>query len=223
MESRFKAMVFDMDGTLLNSMWYWRTMWREYIEAHGLPVPEELKDAVLSGCGRACELIARDTGLDRRAIYHGMLEEMLARHYREDVNPKPFAAEVLDRFRREGFAVAVATATPRHLAEPALARHGLLEKLDSVTDTEEMASAKGDGQFFLNVAGRLGVKPSECVMFEDAVYAIRAAKQAGMAVVAIDEPISAPDREEIHALADRYIMGWDEMLRIPVEAIAGNQ
>ncbi|MBQ8954741.1 MAG: HAD family phosphatase [Clostridia bacterium] len=211
MQSRYKAMVFDMDGTLLDSMFYWRTMWREYVEEHGLLMPEELKDKVIYGCGKACDLIARDNNLDRPALYTAMLEEMLARHYRTDVTPKPFVGDALKKLRAEGYPLVVATATPRHLAEPALARHGLLECVDFVTDVVEMGAQKNTPDFFLNVAKRLDLAPNECVMFEDAVYAIRSAKAAGMTVCAIDEPISYPDKEEITALADRYIASWREI------------
>ena len=211
MPSKYRAMIFDMDGTLLDSMFYWRTIWREYIEAHNLVMPEELKDKVLYGCGKSCALIARDNAMDKQALYRGMLEEMLGKHYREDVQPKPLAGDVLAKLKGEGYIVAVATATPRHLAEPALARHGLLEHVDLVTDVDEMGAQKSAPEFFLNVAKRLGVKPEECVMFEDAVYAMRSAKAAGMTVYAIDDPISWPDRTEIKALADRYLLHWGEL------------
>ena len=211
MGSRYKAMFFDMDGTLLDSMWYWRTMWREYVEEHGLIMPEELKDKVLFGCGKSCALIARDNGLDKGALYRAMLEEMLARHYRRDVEPKPFAAEALKRLRAAGFVLAVATATPRHLAEPALNRHGLLSLVDFVTDTAEMGAEKSSPDYFLNLAARVNVAPEECVMFEDAVYAMRSARAAGMTVCAVDEPISYPDKAEILTLADHYILGWQEI------------
>ena len=211
MGSRYKAMVFDMDGTLLNSMIFWRTMWREYLDEHDLPVPAELRDKTVYGCGKACDLIARDNGLDRDAVYREMLEVYLARHYRDDVLPKPYAGEALRRFHQAGYTVVVASATPRRLSGPALAKHGLLDYVDLVTDTEDMGAQKNSPVFFLNVAARLALRPEECVMFEDAVYAMRSAKAAGMTVFAIDEPISYPDKAEIRALADRYLMGWREI------------
>ena len=206
-------MIFDMDGTLLDSMWYWRTIWREYAAAQGIALPPELIGQTQYGCGKACDILSRELNgaKSRQDIFNEMMV-FLEAHYRRDVRPKPFAGELLAELKRAGYIVGVATATRRQLAIPALERHGLMKDVDFVTDCDEMGSSKSKPEFFLNVAARIGCRPEECVMFEDAVYAVRSAKQAGMTVCVIDEPVSYPDRDEIRALADRYVSGWGELL-----------
>lgn len=211
MTSKYKAMIFDMDGTILDSMWYWRTIWREYVEANHIPMPPELEGQTQYGCGKACHILGAQIG----KTYEEVLGEMmvfLKYHYEHDTVPKPHAEDYLKMLKDAGYAVCVATATPKYLAVPALERHGLTKYLDFVTDTEEMNAQKSQPDYFLNVAQKIGVKPEECVMFEDAVYAIRGAKAAGMNVCAIDEPISHSDKDEIMSLADRYITSWAELL-----------
>lgn len=211
MTSRFDAMIFDMDGTLIDSMGQWYTIWHEYIEEHKLPMPPELVGQTQYGCAKACRLLAAQTGRTYDEV-RGEMMHLLRRHYMSDVQPKPHALEVLTRLKEQGYTVGVATATRRDLAQEVLERHGLWEKLDFFCNTDDFGVSKSEAAFFHQAAARAGTEASRCVMFEDALYAIKGAREAGMAVVAIDEPISYPDREEIAALADRYIVGWEELL-----------
>lgn len=213
MRSKYKLLIFDMDGTLLDSMWYWRTMWREYMDEHGLSLSDDMVGAVMYPSGKcATELAARGwRGGDREMIYREMLDKWLRHHYMTDVRPKPCVREALDSFKAEGLRLCVATATPRHLAEPALERHDLLEYFEFVTDVYEMGYPKSDARFFENVARRAGVPAGECLMFEDSLYAMRGAHDAGMDVWAIDDPIMWGDRAAIDALCERRLGDWGEL------------
>ena len=216
MTSRFKAMIFDMDGTLIDSMLVWRTVWREYIEKYGIKTPAELVGQSDYGCMKSCGLIAAQEGRERDAVYAEM-RALIRAHYMTDIQPKPHAAELLASLKAEGYTVGVATATLRDMAYPALERHGLTKHLDFFCDVDEIGLSKSEPEFFVRAAALAGAEPEECVMFEDAVYAMRSAKAAGMSVVAIEEPMSCRDREEILSLADRYVLSWDEVIRgLPV-------
>lgn len=102
----------------------------------------------------------------------------------------------------------MATAAPRALCTQALARFDMLKYFDFVTDSYEMEMHKGQPEYFLRVAERLGAPASECWVFEDAVYAMRGAKAAGMRVCAIEDYTAQAHREEILELADAYIVDY---------------
>lgn len=222
MQSRFKAMIFDMDGTLIDSMEQWYTIWHEYVEENHIPLPPELVGQTQYGCSKACKLLAQILGKTYDEVRDGM-EQLLQRHYMTDVMPKPQAGEVLDALRAQGYRVGVATATRRGMAQSVLERHGLWEKLDFFCSTDDFGISKSDPEFFRKVAALAGAQVSQCVMFEDALYAISGARQADMCVVAIEEPIFSHDREKIMQRADRYIHSWQEMLSSLPMIVADNR
>ena len=102
----------------------------------------------------------------------------------------------------------VATAAPRALCQRALERMGIRDCFDFVTDSYEVGMSKEDPEYFRKVAARLGAPVEECWVFEDAVYAMRGAKAAGMRVCAIEEYTARRHREEVLAIADAFITDY---------------
>ena len=208
---RYDALIFDMDGTLLDSMRAWRTMWREYIAENNLPMPETLKNETLYSCGGASRLIAQEAGLNAEDVVNDMIDKNLRRHYLTDVEPKPLVIETLGLMRDAGYRMALATATPLRYALEALQRHDMLRFFPDRFDTQVVAHNKSQAGFFEGVAERLGVPPERCLMFEDALYAMRGARAANMNILAIEDEISAKDRPEIRAIADIYCETWRDV------------
>ena len=83
--------------------------------------------------------------------------------------------------------------------------------MDAITTTDMLGGSKGDPAFFDRLCAFLGADKAECVMFEDAVYAMRGARAAGLGVVGITDPTNEPDREAMHAVCDRVIASYDEL------------
>ena len=214
MKFEFKGAIFDMDGTLLDSMRYWRLGSIEYLLAHQLPVPDEIyanlfHQSTMRQLKRALEGLGLP--FDGETIWREVCGRM-RRHYLEDIKPKPLVREYLEALREAGVRMCVATASPRDYACAALARHGLHGYFDFITDENGVGLTKRDEAFFHRLADRLGVPMADCVMFEDALYSIRTAKSAGIRVYAIEDESMCNDREEITKLADRRVMGYAELL-----------
>lgn len=212
------AAIFDMDGTLLDTMRYWRYTSLEYLLAHGLPVRDEdlLRMHDTSSRKFLRGYAAReglDFGPDREMIAE--LEGYMNRHYLYDAKLKPDVPELLERLRARGVRMCVATGSPREYARNGLGRLGILENFEFVTDNYEEPLTKGEPAYFARVAERLGATPDRCVVFEDALYAMEAAKAAGCRVVAIEDGTARRQRDAIRATADRYVQRyaelWDEI------------
>ena len=212
----FDAAIFDMDGTLLDTMPYWRFTTLEYLLAHRLPVSQDVLLRMFSTSSRKlvmeyCHSLGLDP--DRQAVIAEM-EGFMNRHYLYDAQLK-FASvpAFLERLKRGGTRMCVATGAPRQFASNGLRRLGILDYFDFVTDNYEGDTTKDRPGYFDNLLARLGTTADRCWVFEDALYAMKSAKASGLRVCAIEEKAQAADREEIRRLADVYICDYDELMQ----------
>ena len=214
MKIDFDAAIFDMDGTLLDTMPYWRFTGLEYILKHGYPLRLDYVARMYAEASKKLlPLYAAEEGieLDMKEVVRE-LEEFMNRHYLNDARAKPHVREFLELLKEKGIPMCVATGTPRDYARNAFARVGFTDYFAFVTDHYETEYTKSDPAYFINLADRLGVRPEKCIVFEDALYAMKTAKEVGMTVCAIEDGAQASDREKIKNLADIYIRDFAELL-----------
>lgn len=214
-----KAAIFDMDGTLVDSMYYWRTVSLEFLRTKGIEPPRELCDrAYLMSVRDAPELFRQYYEFPyTEEEYNDTVNSIMFEHYRRDVGLKPYAAEYLEKLRTQGVVCALATATWRPVVMPLLEKLGVLRYFYSggreyMVCRDELGMGKGSDEYYPLLCKKFGFKPENCVMYEDALYSMRTAKRAGLGVWAIADPTAQANLPEIRRLADRYVSGWKELV-----------
>ena len=204
--------IFDMDGTLVDSMGVWNRASEEYLIACGVERPDRsiLDRAVPMTMPETAAFLIQQFGLDttpERAMAD--INAVMEGHYRTDIPLKPGAAECLERLQRGGFRMAVASSTSPHLLDICLRRLGVRERFDFLLSCEEVGAGKDFPDVYLEAARRLGGTPEETVVFEDAIFAARTAKGAGFRVAAIRDEASLGSQEQLAAAADWYLPSWE--------------
>ena len=213
--------IFDLDGTVLDSLWVWHRVDERFFGARGLKVPEDYGRAVagMSFTETAAYTIGRFALNESVRAVEAEWLALAAEEYAREVGPVPGIRQFLRRLKRAGVKLAAATANRPSLIEPALERLGLLELFDAVLTAGELGDKnKSDGALFVAASERLGVAPSDCIVFEDTLSGIRGARAAGMGACAVESPACAHALEEIAPLADGVLAdftGADRLWALP--------
>ncbi len=209
-----RAVLFDLDGTLIDSMWIWERIDNEFLGEYGLPVPKDLHDEIegMSFSETAVYFKKRfHLPLSLEEIKH-IWNEMAMDKYLNVVPLKPGVPEFLEWLKAREISAGIATSNSRELVDGVLRARGLEGYFTSVATGCEVNAGKPAPDIYLHVAGALGVPPSACIVFEDIPAGIRAGKSAGMTVTAVEDDFSAALREEKKRLADYYITDYRELL-----------
>lgn len=212
MEKQF--CIFDMDGTLVDSMGYWRQLGKEYLLWKGIreePAEQVLKELKVMSIPRAAVLFQQMLGLS--LTQEELVEEMqtlMAHHYQNDVRLKPGVVEYLEQLKKKGCRMCVATATHQKLAIACLKHLGIDEYFEFVLSCKMIGVGKDKPDVYLHAAQQLGCRPEDTAVFEDVLYAAQTAKAAGFYTVAVQDRNAAHEWEELKALADEVVEDWAE-------------
>lgn len=214
-----RGAIFDLDGTLLDSIYVWKKVDSDMLKRWGIsPVPEGYNRAVAAmSFQEAAEYTIRRFGIpmapeEMMAVWHR--EACLA--YTNDVALKPFAADYLRALRDRGVRLAVATGCLPELYEPALKRHGIYDLFESFTTLKEVARGKKFPDIYQRAAEKMGLPPADCAVFEDVPEGVMAARAGGFFTVAVADPDSASFERELRAQADVYLENYAQALDSPV-------
>ena len=205
-----KYAIFDMDGTLIDSMVFWKNLATEYLTSKGiLQIPadilEQIKPMTMS---ESAALFRREFGLT--GDVEAQMNEMMEDHYRNDIPLKPGVWEYLENLHRQGVRMCVASATAEHLMESCLTRLGVRQYFEFLLSCETVGAGKRSPLVYRESARRLDAAPGEIAVYEDALYAVQTAKEALFHVVGVFDPGSAGNWKTIEKIADEIIINWEE-------------
>ncbi len=212
---KFKGAIFDMDGTLLDSMRVWKRLTQGYLAQFGVHITDQ-DYAVTEGFSQtqmAQYFIDRYPILpmDAQGLIDGLDRQITAR-YEQYARPKDGVIDFLNRLQARGIRMAIATLTARRHAEKALRDRGMLAYFDFLLTIEDVGISKREPEIYLRAAARMGLAPAECVVFEDAPYAGVTAKRAGFRVCGMAEPAYAGGESELRAVSDFFVEhSFDEL------------
>lgn len=208
-----KAAIFDLDGTLIDSMWVWADIDINYLEQFGFKPPADLK-AVIEGMSMRETAVyfkerfsIADTVEDIQEAWNLMAYD----RYNKKVKLKPLVFDLLRILRSEGLALGIATSNSRILTEAVLASNGILNLFEVILTGEDVKNGKPDPEIYLTAAERLEVYPEDCIVFEDVLMGVLAGKNAGMSVCAVYDPWNDPQKQEIIRTADFYVNDYEEI------------
>lgn len=211
----FEAVIFDLDGTLYDSMGMWGQIDIDYLARFGLDRPENLQ-AELEGLSfqeTSCFFKERFGIPDDPETIQADWLKMAAEAYNGKLPLKPGAEEFLKYLKEAGIPAAIASSNHYDLIEESLQARGLAPYISALITCDDVKANKPDPAVYLTAADKLGVKPEKCLVFEDIVPGILAGKRAGMTVCAVDDAYSRGTQEEKIALADAFITDYRELLR----------
>lgn len=207
------AVIFDLDGSLVDSMWMWRAIDIEYLGKFGISLPDDLQSEIegMSFSETAAYFKERFSIPDSLEQIKSDWNRMAWDKYLYEVPLKPGIPTFLQNCRKAGILLGIATSNSRELVENIVGVHRLKDYFSHIMTACDVKKGKPAPDIYLAVAEGLQVSPDRCLVFEDIVPGIQAGKNAGMRVCAVEDEYSVYDRERKQALADYYIYDYCQL------------
>lgn len=211
---RVSGVIFDLDGTLLNSTEMWQGAASRYITSlRKTPEPDLGEKTKAMTLPVLCKYLKEEYRIatTEEKIAKGF-NTILREDYLESVDIKEYAPILLEKLKQKGVAMCITTSTDNHIADEILIRLGIRDYFSHIVTCEESGGDKEGPEVFLNAHSILNTPKEETVVIEDGILAIRGAKEAGFYVIAIYDKSEEENSSEIKKLADLYIESFEELL-----------
>lgn len=216
------ACIFDLDGTLVDSMWVWVAVDEEYIRKYKLTKPDDFHEGMEGMSYTETAQYFLDCFPSLPLTREEIMEEwtLLAHEkYMNEVPLKKGAKEFLKALKARGVKTGIASSNSRELILDTLKAKGIAEFIDSVRSACEAGAGKPSPDVYLMVAEDIQAQPERCLIFEDVPMGILAGKNAGMRTCAVEDDFSRAQEEKKRELADYYIKDYDDIINGTYEVL----
>ncbi len=213
---KIEGVIFDLDGTLLDSTWVWSQIDTDFLKKRGFEVPKDYSTAIMA---MGFEEVAKYT--IKRFLLQETKEDVMAEWdamardaYAHDVKLKKGAKELLLWLKKQDIKMSVATSNSASLFEPCLKNLGIYDFFHSFTETGDVKRGKEFPDVYLKAAEKMGVNPSNCFVFEDILPAVLGAKKGGFQTVLVREPKWNYAKEDFDLICDYAVDEIDEAISL---------
>ena len=208
-----KAVFFDLDGTLVDSMHIWKDIDIEFLGRFGYELPPTLQKEIEGISFKETAIYFKNRFSIDLSIEEIMniWNEMAYQKYAKEIDYKKGAFAFLKKLKEQGIRTAICTSNSKELVEAVGEHLGFVPYFDEILPSGIVEKGKPEPDIYLEASRRVGVPVEQCLVFEDVCAGIKAGKAAGMKVCAVTDPFSADQIEEKKALADYYIEDYCEL------------
>ncbi len=210
----FKGAIFDLDGTLLDSMEIWLDVDLAFFKKRGIEMPSDYQDAISDMHFKTMAIYTKERFNLEDDIHDIMDEwcELCFEEYEKKVMLKSGVFEYLSSLKKRGIKIAFATANTTELSEVCLKNNDIFHLFDAHAYLHETNSDKCEPDVYLLACERLGLAPQDCIVFEDILPGIKGALKGGFTVCGVYDKFSEKDMAEIQNSAHYYIKSFEELL-----------
>lgn len=212
---KYKAVIFDLDGTLIDSMGIWLQVDIEYLEKRNIPVPDDLFEDVPEGnsFNEICQYFKDKFNLpDSIEEIGAEWTEMVSEHYETEIKLKPGALKLIKFLHANNVKMGIGTSNSKYLAETVLKANDVIHYFASIVAGCKEIKGKPYPDIFLNSAEELRIDPARCLVIEDTLQGIIAAHNGGMDAFAIFDDNDTHDVEKLKKEADFYAEDFSAIL-----------
>ena len=219
-----RGAVFDVDGTLVDTMGMWNHCGERYLAARGIEAEHDLAETMkLLPIHESGAFIKKRYRLpdSPEAITAG-LNAIAYDYYMNEARLKPFITEILSALSAHGIRLSVGTASDKEVVEPLLARLDILRYFSDIHSCKTLGMDKSTPAFFLACAHRLGTEPGETLVFEDMLHAATSAFHGGLTVVGMFDSENAGAEHELRQISRYFIKTQQDMKEFLQSVLHGN-
>ncbi|MHC1747573.1 MAG: HAD family hydrolase [Cellulosilyticaceae bacterium] len=214
MNKQYKAVIFDLDGTLIDSMWVWEKIDEAYLGGLNIEVPQDI-DKELEGMSFTETATYFKERFQLEQSVEAIKEawnELAWEFYMKHIPLKDNVIEFLQLLHEKEISLGIATSNSIELVTAVLERFDIKKYFQTIRTSCEVEKGKPHPYIYLKVAEDLGINPEECLVFEDVPNGALAAKRAGMDVWGVDDIQSIDTKNTLQELSNHFITNYQEAI-----------